>query len=283
MTLMTGILLFTHTGCKKSNDTVKPTLNVTVSIGAKGTPTAGEYVYDIATEVAYEYILKDRYKDLKVTLDGQTIASSGTISVLDEQWLEVTATAIPGDYLFTVGHSPGVLGTPEKGEFYYNQGEQVTYSFSLEDGYVNMRVQLDGVVMPSSGTITFDRAHTLHVLADKYYEIRGTWTIEEAYEDGSKFKVTATFSGDSTSGTVTDSDGGTGTYTTSGPTLSFTMVYPTVSYSYTGSFTDSDAMYGYSKRISSAGTYNGAWTGSLITSTTASTFFPVNTAGKGRK
>ncbi len=36
--------------------------------------------------------------------------------------------------------SPGVVGTPDKGNFYYNAGETLDYSFSLEDGYVNLKL-----------------------------------------------------------------------------------------------------------------------------------------------
>jgi hypothetical protein len=267
--LTLGLLFFLQTGCKKTDTTTQVILNVSVSDGINGDPLAGSYTYDENAVVEYNYILKDRYENLAVTLDGEPVETSGTITMAENHALIASADAIPGDFLLSVATSEGVIGTPDRGNFYYLAGETQDYSYSLEDGYTNMRVQLNGEDMPDSGTILFDRAHTLYVFADKYYEIRGEWEFLEAYEDGSNFSVTLTFSGDNgVEGTVSDSDGGTGTFETLGPSLTFTIVYPEVTYEYIGLFSEEGSMSGTCKRITAENTYVGSWAASNDTSST---------------
>ncbi len=259
LTIVIGLLFFAHTGCKKSDSANEFILNVSVADGVNGAPPTGTFGYSNNEQVTYQYTLKDRYLNLKVELDGTEVAATGTITMSESHVLVVTADPLPGDFLLSVALSEGVTGTPEQGNFNYNQGDTLDYSYSLEDGYTNMRVQLDGVDVPDSGTIVFDQAHTLFVFADVFFEIRGTWTMREAYEDESGFTVTLTFSGDAESGTVVDSDGGTGTYTVVGPVVNFTIEYPDVTYEYSGTFTDENNMGGISSRITSSGTFAGSW------------------------
>lgn len=271
LTITVGLLMVVHLGCKKSDEAQTYSLQVNLSIGAKGTPKGGAYVFDAPSQVVYEYTAKDRYEDLLVKLDGTEIPASGTINITGTHTLDISATPTPGDYLLSVTLLPGVVGSPETGNFYYNRTEQLPYSYTLEDGYTNLRVQLDGVIVANAGTLTFERAHTLNVFADKYYDIRGTWTLEESYEDDSKFTVTITFTGGTTTGTVVDSDGGSGTFTTSGPKALFTIAYPQVNYSYDGTFSSEEKLYGYCTRQTSSGSYTGAWIATRTTTTSART------------
>jgi hypothetical protein len=259
LTVVTGLVLTVQPGCKKSTEAAQFLLNVSVADGVNGDPPAGQYPYDENEQVFYQYTLKNRYTNLRVELDGNEVAASGSITMDAAHTLEVTADAVPGDFLLSVATSKGVVGTPERGNFYYLQGETQDYSYSLEDGYTNLRVQLDGTDVPASGTIVFDQGHTLFVFADKYYEIRGTWTMQETYEDESAFTVTLTFGGDGFTGTVEDSDGGIGTYTTVGPVVKFNLQYPEVTYEYSGTFSAETQMSGLSKRITAGGTYEGNW------------------------
>jgi len=254
-----AVLLGLHSGCKKSTTATEIQLYVNVGSGVEGTPEAGSQTYTLNDVVDYSYSLKFKYQNLKVSLDGTDIEPSGTITMDKSHTLTVSAEPEPGDFLLSVVVSVGIDGSPETGNFYYNTGETLDYNYTLQDGYVNLRVRLNGEDVPSSGTITFDRAHTLHVFSDKYYEIRGLWNLRETYDDLSFFDVHLTFAGSGTEGTVVDSDGGIGTYTASGPSITFTIEYPEVTYQYTGSFKDAENMTGTSKRIYADKTNNGSW------------------------
>ncbi|MFC2146825.1 hypothetical protein ACFLRT_05625 [Acidobacteriota bacterium] len=245
--ILIGLLI--NTSCKKSQEAIIYVLNVTIYDGVTGTPAAGTYTYDAGDEVDYSYTLLDGYTDLNVNLDGEKIENSGTITVTREHFLVVTAAQGTGEFRFSVSVGTGITGTPEDGTYYYDAGEQIDYSYSLEDGYTNLRVSFDGETIASTGTITVSQEHTLFVFSEKEYYIQGSWTLAEEYEDGSAFAVTATFTGDTESGTVVDSDGGTGTYTVSGGSVYFIIEYPDVIYEYTGDFFDEENMGGNSKRL----------------------------------
>lgn len=243
------ISLLINTNCKKSQETVEYELTVTLYEGVTGTPEAGTYVYTEVEDVEYSYSLLEGYTALTVILDGEEVESSGTFTMDNDHYIVVTAGQGTGDYRLSVSIATGATGTPESGTYYYNAGEQIDYSYSLEDGYTNLRVSFDGVDIGSSGTITISDDHTLYVYTEKEYYIQGSWTLTEKYEDGSAFTVTVTFTGDTESGTVVDSDGGTGTYTVSGPNVYFIIEYPEVIYEYTGDFSDAENMSGNSKRF----------------------------------
>ena len=106
--------------------------------------------------------------------------------------------------------------------------------------------------------------------------------MTEAYNDGSSFNVTATFSGDFAHGTVTDSQGGSGTYTYDNTTVKFTLVFPDVTYEYTGTFSDANTMSGTCKRYqTSANVINGTWTATRSTSSVAA-FGNTTNSNKGK-
>jgi hypothetical protein len=274
-------LALTH--CKEAEEVETPTFTITVTIhsGVTGTPAAGEYEYKGGDEVNYNFSILDGFSDLRVTLDGEEKDPSGSFTVSYDHFLTAYAFKGTGEYSLTVLMEEGATGTPEKGYYYYNAGDQVDYNFSLLEGYRNLSVRLDSVEIPASGTLTITSNHVFSVYTDIQYDIRGSWTLTEGYSDSSAFSVTLTFSGDLTSGTVTDSDGGTGTYTVDGNDVSFTINYPQVTYEYNGSFTDRENMSGGSKRhVAADKYYPGDWIAQKDTTATTS----VNSTGnKGDK
>ncbi|MGD2091571.1 MAG: hypothetical protein PVH61_35690 [Candidatus Aminicenantes bacterium] len=245
--ILTGLLI--NTGCKQSEEVLEYILTVTLYDGVTGTPEAGTYTYNEVQEVEYNYSLLEGYTALSVLLDGEEVESSGTFTMDGNHYIVVTAGQGTGDYRLNVSVSVGASGTPEEGTYYYDAGEQVDYSYSLVDGYTNLRVSFDGVNIGSTGTITISQDHDLFVYTDKEYFIQGNWTLAEEYEDGSSFTVTVTFTGDIESGTVVDSDGGIGTYTVTGGSVYFILEYPEVIYEYTGDFSDEENMGGDAKRL----------------------------------
>jgi hypothetical protein len=281
--LLTGVCigLMTHTGCKKSQDTVEYTLSVTVNEGVTGTPQTGDYLQALDDQVDYSYTLSEGYTNLVVTLDNVSVEPSGTITIQGNHSLRAFASQGTGQYLLTVSIATGAAGTPEGGFYNYDAGEQVDYSFTLEDGYTNLRVVLDGNTVDAAGTITISQDHVLSVFAEKEYYIQGSWTLEEAYRDDSTFTVTVTFTGETRTGTVADSDGGVGTYTVDGNNVEFTLVFPDVTYEYTGLFSDEENMSGESKRITAAGTSTGVWTAVINTAESRSRRTSFATQKKG--
>ena len=66
--------------------------------------------------------------------------------------------------LTTVG--PGVTGSPTKPDSILAKGKKVTYTYTLQQGYQNLLVTVDGNFVPASGTITMDSTHVLVASAD---------------------------------------------------------------------------------------------------------------------
>lgn len=161
-----------------------------------------------------------------------------------------------GEFTLKVTLENGVNGTPAEGTYYYNANTQITYNYSLKENYSNLVVKLDSEDVESSGTFTITGDHSLSALADPVYNILGSWTLTEEYEDNRSFTVTITFTGDNVSGTVTDSDGGVGTYEVDDSgvttTVTFNLDFPTATYDYDGSFTSGtvDELQGTSTRTS---------------------------------
>lgn len=256
------VLAFTLSHCKKAEEVEKATYTITVTVhpGATGTPEAGEYEYKEGDEFNYSFSILDGYSDLKVTLDGVEVDPSGSFTVAYDQFLTAYAFKGTGEFSLTVLMEEGATGTPEEGYYYYNAGDQIDYDFRLLSGYRNLSVRFDSLEIPSSGTLTITKNHVLNIYTDIQYDIRGNWKIIEGYSDGSSFSVTLTFTGDLNSGTVTDSDGGTGTYTVDGNNLSFTLNYPEVTYEYTGGFSSREYMSGSCKRrVAEDKYYPGDW------------------------
>ena len=91
--MMAGIILF-HPGCNNgSNGGTQYILNVTLSTGVTGTPSAGTYSYGENDTVTYSYVAQAGFGDLSVTLDGVPVGTSGVISMNTNHTLSVTASA----------------------------------------------------------------------------------------------------------------------------------------------------------------------------------------------
>jgi hypothetical protein len=256
--ILTGTIL--HIGCKKSDETQVFSLTVFINPGINGTPGTGTYNYEENDQVTYDYSLKDAYINLRVTLDGTEVANSGTIAITGQHTLNASSDPDPAALPLTVSLSGGVTGTPAAGVYYYFPNAQVDYSYSLAEDYKDLVVIFDDAAVASSGTITILQDHTLTARAILQYDIRDPWLLEERYTDGSEFVVTLTFSGDIEGGTVTDSDGGTGTYTVQATSVSFTLEFPDITYEYNGALSSRDKMGGTSSRIISGGeTITGTW------------------------
>jgi hypothetical protein len=270
--ILAAVLLaafFSFEACKKA-DVGTGTLAVIVSAGVSGTPSAGTYTYNIGDQVAYGFTLDAGYNKLTVLLDGKEVAASGMITVSGAHTLKAYSDA-NGQFNLTVTVAAGVSGTPATGTFTYPQGAVVNYSYALAEGYTALSIQLDGAQVISHGTITMSAAHSLVVSATVKYNVQGTWALAETYLDGSSFHVNATFSGNYVQGTVSDSDGGSGAYTYNDATIEFTIVFPDVTYEYSGSFSDANSMSGTCKRYkTSDNVVSGSWTATRSTATVAS-------------
>jgi len=259
------IMVLVNIGCKEIKETTVHQVVVVVYEGVSGTPETGSYYYEENSQVAYAYTLASG-ENLRVSLDGVIIPNSGTFTVTGDHTLEAFTSAGNGDYRVHVSWGTGVTGTPEEGFYFVDQGTQFDYNFEALEGYTNVTVLLDGDEVATSGSFNVSQNHILYAYASVKYEIQGSWTISESYDDGSIFEVTLTFSGEVENGTVTDSDGGTGTYTVVGNVVNFTINYPQVTYEYVGSFSTDTEMSGTSKRYTSADTYvDGTWSAVMDT------------------
>ncbi len=276
--ILAGALL--HIGCKKSEENDAYTLTVFLANGVEGTPAAGTQTYSKDEQVAYEYSLKEAYTNLRVTLDEAEVESSGVITITGNHTLNTYADPDPDAHALTVNVSNGVSGTPTSGTYHYFEGTQIDYNYTLQENYKDLTVKLDAEEVENSGTITISQAHTLSATALLHYNIQGSWTLEEQYEDESSFVVTVTFTGDSESGTVVDSDGGTGTYTVDETQVTFTLEFPIITYEYTGLFFNEDIMSGNSNRIVSGGTTSpGIWMATRSLASSSATAVSQNNKG----
>lgn len=279
--LIVGLLV--NTGCKETFEETY-TLTVLVTGGVIGEPVSGDYSYVRDEEVNYSYELESDYINLVVILDNVEVEPSGTITILKNHVLIVSAEVdiSQKDYTLTVTLGHGVSGNPLSGTYYYDEGEESEYSYSVLDGFSNFTVTLDGAAVDASGTITFSQDHVLEASAENTYDISGSWDLGETYTDGSSFSVILTFIGDMLSGTVEDSDGGTGTYTVNGHIVEFTLEYPNITYSYIGAFSEENKMSGDSKRETDDETYSGIWAAERNSQTSTANNIFLKNKGKSK-
>jgi len=161
-----GALVYFLTKKPKEN-----TLTVSLGDGVDGTPVNGTHPFKKGSSVSYNYSLKTGYANLNVKLDGMDAAASGTIKMDRNHTLTVTASKT---FTLTVNRGAGVNGIPDTGTFFYTDGETVQYSYSLQAGYVDLVVTLDGLTVPASGSILMNKSHTLAAVAGKTYIIQVT-------------------------------------------------------------------------------------------------------------
>ncbi len=74
-------------------------------------------------------------------------------------------------YTLTVTRGEGVDGTPASGTTTYDKGSTVSYSYSLQSGYDDLSVLLDGNPVSPSGAISMDRDHTLNASTNKLVSV----------------------------------------------------------------------------------------------------------------
>ena len=262
--------VFSFNSCKEAEVQMR-TVTILVSEGVSGLPPAGAYTLVRGDDLQYSFTLNAGYSKLTVLWDGTEIQPSGTLTITSDHTLQAYADD-NFQCALTVEMTDGVTGTPAAGTRNYPKGTVLNYSYALKDSFYGLTVLLDDELADSSGTITMNENHKIVISATESKNVRGTWQLSEAYQDGGTFNVTATFSGDSSEGTVTDSDGGSGTYTFIGATVKFNLVFPDVTYEYEGDFSDNDTMSGTCRRFQTAeNAVNGSWIATRKTSSTTTT------------
>lgn len=80
------------------------------------------------------------------------------------------------EYKLTVAVGTGVSGTPATGTVTYKKGKKISYSFTLKDGYKDLRVYLNGAAVSAAGEIEMNRQHYLVAAATEvsYYDLTVT-------------------------------------------------------------------------------------------------------------
>lgn len=93
-------------------------------------------------------------------------------------WLIVLGTAVVAaaviyfvvlnkKYTLTVSLGEGISGTPAAGSAQYKKNKTVSYNFSLQSGYQDLIVTLDGAAVAASGSLKMDKDHTLAAVSTK--------------------------------------------------------------------------------------------------------------------
>jgi len=269
--------LLYHNSCKESggiNGVVQYSLTVSISTGVDGSPTNGTFTYPENNVVNYNYSLQSGYANLQVNLDGANVNTSGSITMNSDHILNVTADSV-STYTLTVTVDTGVNGTPSSGNYTHSENEVVNYNYSLQGGYTNLEVKIDGTNVNTSGSITMNSDHTLDATADvssaATYDVRGDWQgfQVDSTSDQDPFFVTFT-GGDASSGTTSGyvenpTPAGTGTYTVTGINIEFTLVYGFGDFALTGTFSDENNMGGdWTWTNASNQKFYGTWTLSRI-------------------
>lgn len=100
-------------------------------------------------------------------------------------------------YDLTVSAGEGITASPAVGTTQHKKGKTVSYSFTLQSGYSQLTVKLDGAAVAASGTVTMDQNHTLSATCLKQGSLRVTSNPQSAniFLDGShKGKTNRTLS-----------------------------------------------------------------------------------------
>lgn len=93
------------------------------------------------------------------------------------------SAAVPGTFSLSITLAEGTEGFPANGSHTYTEGQAVSYNYSLEDGYKNLAVTIDGQAAAVSGNIVMNRNHTLNTTAEKIVDISGIWMIAIQYDE----------------------------------------------------------------------------------------------------
>jgi hypothetical protein len=152
-----------------------------------------------------------------------------------------------GAYLLNVSVGEGVNGSPATGTYSYNQNDAVPYTYSLQNGYKNLLVRVDGAAAGSAGVVIISGNHSLTATADPF-DVRGNWT-GRIYDANNYDLFDIAFSGSSpasgtTNGGIPGGAVGSGTYNASGDQVTFTMVYGFGHFNFNGTMTSENHIEG---------------------------------------
>jgi tetratricopeptide (TPR) repeat protein len=75
------------------------------------------------------------------------------------------------DYTLTVNKGDGANGTPDSGTYTYKEGSVVNYNYTLQKGYKDLMVKLNGHPVPANGSITMIENYSLEASASKLGKI----------------------------------------------------------------------------------------------------------------
>jgi formylglycine-generating enzyme required for sulfatase activity len=134
----------------------KQTLNVTLNVGATGTPSTTAR-YKKGAVVSYNYTPKDGFRSLQVKIDGIASPASGTVTMDREHAIDISASE---EYTLTVNLGAGTTGTPAATAS-YPRDQVVDYNYAAKPGFGTLQVRLDNAVVAASGSVTMGTDHTL--------------------------------------------------------------------------------------------------------------------------
>lgn len=145
-----------------ANFSALPTFALSVSLGAgvAGTPSSGgEYLQ--GTAVNFSYSTQAGYTNLHVTLDGNPVAASGSVTMNAPHTL--AATAVPG-YIITA--SAGIWGSiSPQGAVTVPSGGSQTFTITADTGFTIQSVVVDGVNIGAVPTYTFNNVLANHTIS----------------------------------------------------------------------------------------------------------------------
>jgi hypothetical protein len=253
------LLVLNISMCKKSSDNDELeqfTLTVNLSEGIKGSPDTGATIYSKNENISYDYKLEEGYKNLLVSIDGNTVSNDGSITMDKSHSIAVTAEKNNVYYTLDVSVGAGISGTPDTGTQSLAENCTVSYNYELLKGYKNLAVNLDGTSVDKEGHFTMGSNHKLNVTAEEGYELRSKWALSLSLENKGTnasvlevLNVDIEFSGNPTSGDVYIGGNKVGSYTVDNEKVNFSYtipdtVYTQLIYKYTGSFIGNDEMSG---------------------------------------
>ncbi|MBN2200041.1 MAG: hypothetical protein JW747_09375 [Candidatus Aminicenantes bacterium] len=129
------------------------------------------------------------------------------------------------DYTLTVVVEDGVTGTPEAGQYVYQELTTVDFDYEAVNPLHSVEVMINGIKRsPATGSVVlYGDGYELRA---RLIDLRGDWKMTLAYNDEeipAPGEFTITLSGpDIVGGTFTDSRGFTGVWSTSSDTVTLT-------------------------------------------------------------
>lgn len=201
--LLTALLSIYFTlflpGCSttdESDDFQLYELDVIIGEGVSGTPVQGTYSYEEGDTVDYSYVLLDSYRDLTVTLDGEEVEASGTVTITGVHTLRANADpvyVISGDWNLSEEYDDGstfevtatFAGSQESGTVSDSDGGAGVYAVD-ENNAVEFNLEFDNINYEYEGS--FDDANTITGTCKKVANSGtsyGTWSATRVEETSS--------------------------------------------------------------------------------------------------